>query len=480
MRQEFGVEPDVWQLEVLCAWDRGDQRVAMKACKGPGKTAILAWLVWHFMLTRIDAKVPCTSISGDNLADGLWAEMAKWRNKSKLLTAAFEWTKTRVFAKERPETWFATARTWSKSADPTQQADTLAGLHADHILFVLDEAGGIPDGVMAAAQAALSTEHGETRLLIAGNPTLRSGPLWRACNAERAYWTVVTITGDPDAPNRSPRISVDWARAQIAQYGRDNPWVLANVFGEFPPAGATTFIGADVVEQAQTIDAVAQMYDAFVLGVDVARFGDDESVIYLRKGRDGRTHPPLRFRNLDNMQLAARIAEQWNYYQADAVFIDGGAGSGVIDRLRQLRIPAVEVNFGATPDNVLASSGEGMAWADKAAEMWAAMREWLRTGGAIPNEPTLAQQLSDRNYEFVFKRGRDCVRLESKDDMKARGVGSPDIADALALTFAYPVVPNARSGGEGLPRHRGVQTEFDPYRDVATALAVNDWDPYRD
>ncbi len=131
----------------------------MKACKGPGKTAVEAWLAWNFLLTRPHPKVAATSITADNLADNLWAEMAKWRARSPMLQRGFEWTKTRIFSRHHPETWWMSARSWAKTADSQQQGNTLAGLHADYVLFILDESGGIPDSVMASAEAALSSLH---------------------------------------------------------------------------------------------------------------------------------------------------------------------------------------------------------------------------------------------------------------------------------------------------------------------------------
>ena len=156
VRELFGVTPDAWQEDVLAAFPL-NQRIAMKACKGPGKTAVLSWLCWNFILTRPYPKIAATSISADNLADNLWTEMAMWQQKSPLLKKAFTWTKTRIFANDHPETWWMAARSWSKTADKSQQANTLAGLHADYIMFVLDESGGIPDAVMASAEAALSS-----------------------------------------------------------------------------------------------------------------------------------------------------------------------------------------------------------------------------------------------------------------------------------------------------------------------------------
>jgi phage terminase large subunit len=188
VRNVFGVRPDPWQDEVLAAFPTAP-RLAMKACKGPGKTTVQAWLAWNFLLTRDDPKVAATSVSGDNLADNLWAEMAKWQAKSPLLTDRFEWTKTRIFSRERPETWWMSARTWARSADKARLGQTLAGLHSDYILFILDESGGIPDAVMASAEAALASCK-EGHIVQAGNPTHLEGPLWRACTSERRLWHV--------------------------------------------------------------------------------------------------------------------------------------------------------------------------------------------------------------------------------------------------------------------------------------------------
>ena len=184
VRDLFGVTPDPWQEEVLEAFPHR-QRIAMKASKGPGKTAVLAWLGWNFLLTRPNPKVAATSISAENLADNLWTEMALWQGKSPLLISLFDWTKTRISSKQKPETWWMSARSWSKTADRSQQSQTLAGLHADYVLFLLDESGGMPDAIMASAEAALSSCV-EGHIVQAGNPTSLEGPLYRACTSARA------------------------------------------------------------------------------------------------------------------------------------------------------------------------------------------------------------------------------------------------------------------------------------------------------
>lgn len=463
-RDNFGFDPDLWQREAMEAWNRGDQRVALQACKGPGKTALLAILIWHFISTRLHPKIAATSISGDNLKDNLWSELAKWQSRSRFLLGAFEWTQTRITARDHPETWWASARTWSRSANAEQQGNTLAGLHADYILFVLDETGAMPVAILNAAEAALASGI-ECRILIAGNPTETDSVLGRACLRDRHLWTVIEITGDPDNPKRSPRIDPAWARSQIQQYGADSPWVLANVFGKFPPSSPLAFIGAGLVEEAAHREASSQISDPLVLGVEVARFGDDEAGICPRKGRDARTVSWDYFRNIDTMQLAARVIERRNAYNADAVFVDGGGvGGGVVDRCRQLRLNVFDVQFGGKADRAQLPGTEAAVYANKSAEMWGSMRDWLKVG-AIPNDPILHAQLTSRRYGFVQRDGRDAITLEPKDEMKKRGLASPDRADMLALTFAYPVMPSMYSGGVPGDRRREtlIQTDYDPF-----------------
>jgi phage terminase large subunit len=284
VREEFGVEPDAWQLEALAHFPHCN-RLAMKACKGPGKTAVLAWLILNFLATRPHARVGVTSITGDNLATNLWPELSKWMNKSAFFRETFVWTATRISHRFHPNDWFAVARSWPKSGNPEAQSDALAGLHADYAMFVLDESGGIPQAVMATAEAVLASGI-ETKVIQAGNPTHTTGPLYRAVTTDRHLWQVVTITGDPDNPKRSPRISLEWAQQQIASYGRDNPWVMVNVLGEFPPSSINALLGANDVEAAMQRHLPIDVYGWAQkrLGVDVARFGDDRSVIFPRQG----------------------------------------------------------------------------------------------------------------------------------------------------------------------------------------------------
>lgn len=459
--EELGVEElDDFQIETLRAFPHR-QRIALKASKGPGKTATLSWCAWNFLATRPHPKIAATSITGDNLSDNLWSEMSKWQSRSTYLKESFTWTKTRIFAKDHPETWFMSARSWSKTADAQQQADTLAGLHADYLLFVIDEAGGVPDAVAAAAEGGLATGK-ETKFMIAGNPTMLSGPLYRACHKERNLWFVVTINGDPDNPKRAKRVSAQWAREQIEKYGRENPWVKVNVFGEFPPASLNVLLGRDEVEQAMKRKLRPELYNFQQrrLGCDVARYGDDRSVIFFRQGKFA-AHEPIVIRGANTTDIAMQVAFAKSKWQTESEYVDdtGGWGAGVIDQLILAKHAPIPVNF--------SGKAADPRYVNKRAEMYFMAAEWVRAGGALWNSPELLEELTQ--IQYMFSGGK--FQLEDKDQFKNRTGVSPDLADAFVMTFAHPEMPTAGFVGtteSGLvipPPNYRVRHDFDPFRD---------------
>jgi hypothetical protein len=451
VREVFGVTPDAWQDDVLGEFPRRP-RIALKACAGPGKTALLSWLCWNFMLTRPHPKIAATAISGENLRDNLWTEMAKWRERSPIVKSAFEWQAERIFARDHPQTWWMSARRWSKSATAEQQGNTLRGLHDDYVMAVVDESGGIPEAVMATVEN-IGSSAVEWHVVQAGNPTHLEGPLYTACTKERDLWHVVEITADPDDPKRTPRVSVQWARDQIQIHGRDNPWVLVNVFGRFPPSSLNSLIGPDEVNEAMQRryreDRYAQ--SAKILGVDVGREGDDPSVMISRQGVVA--FEPQVMRNFDSIQGAGVVARKWADWRADACFVDGtgGFGSGWVDQLRALNYSPVGVHFAGKPNDP--------RYFNKRAEMWFEAVRWIKEGGALFPSPELVAELTAPTYAF---KG-DQLILEDKAQVKARIGRSLDRADALALTFAQPVAaPAAREmlqaiGAAQRPR------EYDPF-----------------
>lgn len=436
MRDVFGVTPDAWQDDTLAMFPTSP-RIAMKACKGPGKTCVLAWLAWNFLLTRPHPKIAATSISGANLSDGLWTEMALWQGRSDLLRAAFQWNKERITSRTSPETWWMAARTWAQSAEKRKQADTLAGLHADYLLFLIDEVGGVPDGVMAAAEAGLANAIGmpgkEAHIVIAGNPTHLEGPLYRACTTERSLWRVVEITSDPDDPKRTPRVSAEWARQQIQKYGSDDPWVLVNVFGRFPPSSMNALIGPDEVRDAMKRSHRDDAYAgaAKILGVDVAREGLDKSIICPRQGV--RVFPMLEASDFDSLQGAGWVARKWGDWAADACFIDntGGFGAGWIDQLRVLGRKPIGIHFAG-------KAGEPR-YANKRAEMLFKACQAVKDGTALPDDPLLLEEMTAHTYFFK----KDALQVEEKAQVKEKIGRSPDRFDALGLTYAQPVLRQA-------------------------------------
>jgi hypothetical protein len=443
VRDNFEVEPDAWQHDALVALGgeyNPKRELVMKACTGPGKSATLAWAGWHrlacFAARGEHPKGAALSITGDNLKDNLWSELAKWRARSQFLQAAFTWTKEKIYANDHPETWFLSARSFAKDANAEAIGRALSGLHSQFPFVLLDETGDMPVPVGKAAQQIFTGNPQDAAIIQAGNPTSIDGLLYDACTNLTPRRVVVTITADPDDPKRTPRVSVEHAREMIATYGRDNPWVMATILGLFPPGGFRSLLGIEDVNAAMERHFKESDYDfaAKVLGVDVAREGDDCSVIFPRQGIVA--FEPKIMRNVRTTDGAGFVAQKKTDWGSDAEFIDntGGFGGGWIDNLYLLGHSPIGVHFAA-------KAGDAR-YANKRAEMWFKMAEWIKAGGALPKIPGLVAELTTPTYSF---KG-DQFLMEPKEQIKKRLGRSPDLADALALTFAYPVVPKPRPG----------------------------------
>lgn len=466
VRDLFGVEPDAWQDEALEAFPTSP-RIAMKACAGPGKTAVLSWMGWNFMLTRPHPAVGVTSISGDNLKAGLWTEFVRWYGKSELLQRLFEVTKTEIFAREHPKTWKLEARTWPKDADAIQIGNALAGLHAKYVMWLLDESGDYPDAIMPTCEAIFAGDPIEAHIVQAGNPTRLSGPLYRAATVARRLWKVIEITADPDDPKRTPRVSVEYAREQIEQYGRENPWVLVRIFGQFPPSAFNSLIGPDEV-----MAAMKRYYreheigeTARILAADVARFGDDSSVLAKRQGIQ--MFPMLKYRNIDSTQGGGIVCREWADWNADATFIDatGGHGAGWIDQCRQLGRSPVGVQFAG-------EAHDKARYYNKRCEMAFDFVAWIKRGGALPDDPRLLAALTQTTYSFKGDR----LLLEPKEIIKEKLGYSPDEFDAGMMTFAEPVLAPSRK-----PPPAQQVKEYNPFAEIDRigAAVTSSYDPFR-
>jgi hypothetical protein len=436
VRDNFHAEPDLWQIKALEAVaDPTKLRIALKACAGPGKSAVLAWIGWWFLATFGGVgehpegyAVSCTS---DNLKDNLWKELAMWQGRSEYLKTAFTWSGSRIYANDHPETWWLSARSWPKTANEEEQGRTLSGLHAKYVLILIDESGDIPLPVLRAGEQAISN-CAWGKIIQAGNPTSHTGMLYAAVTEQAELWFSISISADPDDPNRSTRISIDWAREQIKLYGRDNPWVMAYILGQFPLGDINSLIDIETVMAAQkrTIAEAAVEWCEKRIGVDVARFGDDRTFIARRIGLcclSGET-----MRNARSNEIAARVSNmdaKWG--GADQIFIDatGGWGSGVEDSLRQAKYHPWAVNFSGKADNP--------KYFNKRSEILFEFCEWIKRGGVLPDSPILAKELTTMTY--TFQDGK--FRVEEKAQIKARLKFSPDECDAYALTFALPDKP---------------------------------------
>lgn len=344
-------------------------------------------------------------------------------------------------------------------AGGTDNPDAWRGGYADEA--ILDEFEDMPPSVVPLVIMPMLSDRKGT-LVLSGTPKGR-GMLRQKFHeaAARVGWSRYLLTYRETgalSEEAITRLRNELTPQQFAQ----------EMECDFTAPGSQQFIGPEAVDGAIEREPFGLMSDAMVLGVDVARFGDDLSVIYTRKGRDGRTHPPIKLRGVDTMQLSARVAEHASHVHADAVFVDGGGvGGGVVDRLRQLNVPVFEVQFGAKPDRAFLAEGSNPdRYANKRAEMWGVMREWL-SRGAIPDDPDLRIELVAVQYGFTID---NAILLEKKEDMKKRGMKSPDVADALALTFAYPVQPTPRAGRIG-PMENRVQHEYNPYETEPVAPA---------
>lgn len=458
--EELKATPDKWQEKTLEAWDNpAIQRISLQACAGPGKSALEAWLGLHFLSTRGNVgdhpKGAAVSITGDNLKDNLWPEFAKWQQRSEFLKHAFTWNSERFYANDHPETWFISARSFSKTANAEEQGKTLSGLHSGYVLALIDESGAIPIQVARAADQALSTcKWG--KIVQAGNPLSRDGMLYAAATTLRHLWHVITITGDPDDPDRSTRINIEWARSQIEAYGRDNPWVMAYILGQFPPTSLNTLLGPDEIAAAMKRVILPQdiEHSQKRLGIDVALEGDDRTVLFPRQGLQAFT--PVEMRNQRGPAVAARAGlarQKWNW---ETCFVDdtGGFGAAVQDAMIQGAIPNVPVNFAGKADDP--------RYFNKRAEMWFRMAEWIKRGGALPNIPELARELVTPTY--TLKNGK--FLIEPKDQIKKRLGFSPDMGDALALTFAWPEMAASLSGIVPGAHSSRLMSDFDPYATV--------------
>jgi len=420
VRQIFKAEPTDQQQQVLTAIAVPGAKTAVASGHGIGKSTLLSWTIIWFLSCHDEARILCTAPTAPQLNDILWSELRKWHEAMHpWLRAQFVWTSDKYFLGADPH-HYAAARTSRKD-----QPEALQGRHQKNMLFIVDEASGVPENVYEAARGSLSTRR--ARVLLASNPTRVGGYFYNAFHKNRHRWTVFNFSSKD-----SPLVDETYWKEILEEYGEDSDFYKVRVLGQFPSQSVTQLIPLTLAEAAaKRVILPRQIAHApLILGVDVAWEGDDRSSVFFRQG----LHSKLlgRWHKIDNMALADLVAQYEDEYNTDATFIDVGWGSGVIDRLRQLGRQPIPVNFGGK------SASERAA--NKRTEMWLSLKAWLQDGGQIPNNPELIEDLIGPQYMFT-PSGK--IQLEKKKDMKARGLKSPDIGDSLALTFAGAVRPKA-------------------------------------
>jgi hypothetical protein len=432
--------PRKWQREVLTEItehikqnqgkiDFDTLRHAVSSGRGIGKSALVSWITIWMLTTRIGSTTIISANSESQLRSVTWAEITKWIAMS-LNSHWFEVSATRLMPakwltelverdlKKGTRYWGVEGRLWS-----AENPDAYAGVHNyDGVLVVFDEASGIDDSIWAVT-SGFFTENTPNRFWMAfSNPRRNTGYFYEAFNSKREFWTTKVV----DAR------TVEGTDKQVYQqiideYGADSSQAHVEVYGQFPSEGDDQFISANLVDDAMKRPAYKDASAPIVIGVDPARFGADATVIAVRQGRD--IISIQRHRGDDTMTVVGHVIEAIEEYKPALVVIDeGGLGAGIVDRLKEQRYKVKGINFGNKSVNPI-------MYGNKRAEMWGKMKDWLKTA-SIPLDRFLKTDLIS---PMMKPDSKGTIFLESKKDMKARGLASPDAADAICVTFAFPV-----------------------------------------
>lgn len=448
----IGATPDEEQAKILRSVAQ-NQMTSVRSGHGVGKSTVEAWVVIWFMVTRPFPKIPCTAPTQHQLFDILWAEVSKWLRHNKALADEIVWTKEKVYMKGYPEEWFAVARTASKP-------DALQGFHADDVLYIIDEASGVDDSIFEPVLGALSTPG--AKLLMCGNPTQLSGFFYESHNKNRASYAAFHIDG-----RKSSRVSQDFVQTIIRMYGEDSDVFRVRVAGDFPLQEDDIFIPLPLVENSiMTEYSPRKKPDSIHIGCDVARFGDDRTVIGYKidekaefyKKRQGQDT----METADDIVLLGEMLVQRYRLTPDkddpipVKVDDGGVGGGVVDRLRQMKRNAPEKLWWLEIYPVIFGQRiKHKHYHDSTTYMMSVVKKLLQPYDEdghrkpveliLPDDDDLVAQLSGRKYGLTETSK---IKVESKDAMKKRGRPSPDEADCVLL-LCLPVKP---------PKKKGVRT----------------------
>lgn len=416
-------------------------KAAVASGRGIGKSATFAWIAHWLVSTRLGSSVWVTANGEPQLKTKTFPEIAKWVSLS-INAHWFEINATKI----EPAEWFAQAVTRDLKIDPKywyiaaqlwseENPDAFAGAHNVYgECYLFDEASGIPSPIWTVAQGVFTEKIVDRYWLAFSNPRRNTGAFFECFNKNRDDWRRYQID------SREAGVAEDMWRSIIQKHGEDSDEARVEIYGQFPHQANNQFIPSNLAADATTRPTYNDPGAPLLMGVDVARFGEDRSVIAFRQGRDARTIPWQWYKGVDTVQLASIVADLAGKYNPAAIFVDGnGVGGGVVDNLKAWGYRVIEVQMGASPT-------DGDAYTNKRVEIWARLKEWLSTG-AIPDMPELVSDLISPEYSFHPVTNK--YQLESKDKMKDRGLASPDFAEALALTFAQPVARVDSKTGSG-------------------------------
>lgn len=443
-----------------------DEAILEATASGHGiaKSATVAHIVIWAFTTFPDCRGVVTANTETQLKTKTWAELGKWFNLCSFMGKYpmrdfFELNATSLVSKDktRERTWRIDMIPWSKT-----NPQAFAGLHnkGKRLLLIFDEASEIEDVIWETAEGAFTDADTQLIWLAFGNPTKNSGR-FRECfpgGAHNVLWNCTQIDSREVPITNKKRIN-----DLIRIYGEDSDYVRIRVLGQFPRMGLMEFFNASEIDAAMssTREVFVDASTPLALGVDVARYGANNSVIFPRKGRDARSIDRAVFNGIGTVELSTHVFDWWQRIRPDGIFIDGGGvGGGVVDNCRAKHLYVTEVQFGAKDDITgVVFNNSGERYANKRAAMYGALRSWLPTG-LLPNDADLRNAMLAIRYTF---NRNDEIQLVSKEELLADNPGLIlDDLDALVLTFGGPLAPSAFAGGEG-PRPDLHQTEYDPF-----------------
>lgn len=419
--------PDEWQRNVLMDI-AGYTKVSVRSGHGVGKTSVEAIVLLWFLSCFRFPKVIATAPTRQQLNDILWSEVEKWRSKSPLLQELLTWTKTYVYMKGYEKRWFAVAKTAS-------EPENMQGFHEENMLIIVDEASGVEDDIMEAILATLSGKN--NKLLMCANPTRTTGTFYDSHNRDRGMYKCHRVSSLDSTRTNKENIA-----AFIRKYGEHSNVVKVRVYGDFPAQEDDVFLPLPLIEQTVVNEIDTEKIYKITMGVDVARYGNDETVIVTNVG--GKIDIPVVRHGQSLMTTVGDIVMQYkllikeypNYKGVITVNIDDtGLGGGVTDRLEEVkieerlrRLEIVPVNFGSKPPQ----DGSEDRYQDISTYMWATLKTLMENKEvSIVNDEELVAQLSVRKYS-ITSAGK--IMLESKKAMKDRGIKSPDRGDAVVLS----------------------------------------------